>query len=105
MAPNPLHDPLSLKRTSMQAELDDSFLPTKRRRYHHKHSIRWRQAIEPPARHCEDEAIIHHQVLRSIALALEAVGFDHGDPLAMESFGAMVEECTFILHPENHYPG
>ena len=31
---------------------------------------------------------------RSIALALEAVGFESADPVAVESFRAETEECT-----------
>ncbi len=48
---------------------------------------------------CQDNEAIRRQVTRSISLALDAVGFECADPVALESFRNVVEECTldFIM--------
>jgi hypothetical protein len=42
---------------------------------------------------CQDGEVIESLLTRSISLALEVVGFDAVDPIAIESFRAEVEEC------------
>jgi len=41
----------------------------------------------------QDAVFIQGQLLRSIATALAAVGFDSATPSALESFRAQTEEC------------
>ena len=60
----------------------------------HRHKLRWNPErtglLFSP---CQDEEIVQSLLTRSISLALEAVGFEAADPIAIESFRAEVDEC------------
>ena len=47
---------------------------------------------------CADEIIIQSLLTRSVSLALEVVGFEFADPVAIESFRADVQECKSRIH-------
>lgn len=91
-------DPPSLKRTSTTADLKT---PVAKRQYlgnkrHHQPTwdlCRLRK-IGPP---CLEEDLVHSLLTRSIALALNAVGFEAAEPLAIESFGAEAQECRCLF--------
>lgn len=60
----------------------------------HHHRLKWSlDRTGPLFLPCQDEEVIQSLLTRSISLALEAVGFDAVDPVAIESFRAEVEEC------------
>lgn len=44
-----------------------------------------------------DESFFEAQLLRSISLALSAVGFDGVKPTALEAFRAEVVACSYLL--------
>ena len=44
----------------------------------------------------QDEEVIQSLLTRSISLALEAVGFEAAEAVAIESFRAEVEECKRV---------
>ena len=86
----------ALKRTSTDAG-HDTPAPSKHHiatSYHH-HSLHWRQELPAGISSgvCQDEAVIQSLLAHSIVLALESVGFQLADPVALESFRADVEEC------------
>jgi hypothetical protein len=87
-----------VKRTSTEAGFDVS-VPGKQRLIHsYHHKLHWKQQVSgEAARICQHDAVIQLQLLRAISLALEAVGFEHADPVALESFRAEVEECAGLL--------
>lgn len=65
---------------------------SKRRKIHH--NLHHKQSSEAgllPA--MQDRAFYGAQLIRSISIALAAVGFDSVKPTALESFRAEVEEC------------
>ena len=85
---------LAMKRTSTDAGLDTPGSMKERRRYHHHHELSWRQKIDDarsPA--FQDNDSYDKQLLRAISLVLSAVGFEHADPTAMESFRMITQEC------------
>lgn len=93
MAPLPVNDVYSLKRNAITADLD---LPAAKRQHlrparHHKLPWAPNEAIRYQSSPQSEESA---QLLltRSIALALEAVGFESADPVAIESFRAETEE-------------
>ena len=90
MAPIFPDDAHMLKRSSSAAGLD---LPQSKKQLRH-HGLRWRQELPGPldAPFQDDEAV-QALLTRSIGLALEAVGFESADPVAVESFRALAEEC------------
>ena len=93
MAPSLFSDTSPLKRTADDAGFDD-FSPIKaKRRYHHHHKPWSRQQIDVEEPYCDDDTAINPQLVRSIALALEAVGFEHAERVALERFSALVESC------------
>lgn len=85
----PLDAPM-LKRSSSTAGLD---IPPSKKQLHH-HGLKWRQDLpdqfEPPL---HDNDAVHSLLTRALGLALEAVGFKGAEPVAMESFRALAEEC------------
>ena len=97
MAPMAVDYTHSLKRTSSTA---DFHLPNNKKQHvrpTHHHKLAWvadelirRQ--EPP----QDEGSVHSLLTRSITLALEAVGFQGADPLAIDSLRLETEECMVI---------
>ena len=90
MAPVSLEVPHSLKRTATDAGHHEP-APSKRRVHH---SIRWQQDTAGLSiATSQDDELIQSLLSRSIVLALEAVGFERADPVAIESFRAEVEEC------------
>lgn len=96
MAPNPLSETLLGKRSSTDAGFDAGFdapVATKKQHYHHQHNIRWKDKLSVPAAFNQSDEAIQNELSRSIALVLEAVGFERADPVALESFRALVEEC------------
>ena len=92
MAPNPAHEAQASKRSAAQAGLDWPAVAKHKRLHHHLH---WKQNNRSPASTCDDEELIRQQLLRAISLALEAVGFTHADPVALESLRAQAEECEY----------
>ena len=95
MAPLPVDSISPLKRNATTANFD---LPAAKKQHvrparHHK--LQW--GPSEAARHQfapQHEECAHSLLTRSIALALEAVGFESADPVAIESFRAETEECT-----------
>ena len=99
MAPITSDNLYALKRTSTAAG-HDTLAPSKHRiatSYHH-HSLHWRQDLPAGVSSgiCQDEAVIQSLLVHSIVLALESIGFEYADPVALESFRAGVEECKLI---------
>lgn len=90
MAPIIPADAPMLKRSSSTAGFD---VPPVVKRLHH-HGLERRQYLpdqfEPPF---QDGEAAHYLLTRALGLALEAVGFEGADPVAIESFRALVEEC------------
>ena len=88
----PLDAPM-LKRSSSTAGLD---VPPSKKQLHH-HGLKWRQDLpdhfEPPL---QDGEAVHSLLTRALGLALEAVGFEGAEPIAMESFRALAEECKLV---------
>lgn len=66
--------------------------PPKRRRVH-RHQLHYKQAIEPDVILSDGDA--RTLLMRSIAMALTAAGFEAAEPDAMETFRADVEECEY----------
>ena len=95
MAPNPVHEAQTSKRSAAQADLDWPVVTKQRRHYHHHHRLHWKQAVQHSTNSCDDEELIRQQLLRAISMALEAVGFTHAEPVALEGFRAQVEECEY----------
>lgn len=61
------------------------------------HTTRIHQdGVDEAASKLQDEAFFEAQLLRSISLALSAVGFDSVKPTALEAFRGEVEQCTGI---------
>ncbi|KAL8744654.1 MAG: hypothetical protein Q9190_003120 [Brigantiaea leucoxantha] len=94
MAPMAVDDGRSLKRSLSAAEF--AFPPAKKlnrgRSRHHK--LTWDfGGLSQPFAPVQDEQIVQSMLTRSICLALDAVGFNASEPLALESFRAQVEEC------------
>lgn len=90
MAPIGLHATHPLKRTASDAGYKEQ--TRSKRRVHH--SLHWRQdtaGVSIAA--SQDDELIQSLLSRSIVLALQAVGFEQADPVAVESFRAEVEEC------------
>lgn len=89
-----VNDVRSQKRNSTTANLD--LPPTKKQHLRHSrhHKLTWRPDVtirsQLPA---QDEESAQALLTRSIALALEAVGFQGADAVAIESFRAETEEC------------
>jgi transcription initiation factor TFIID subunit 8 len=76
--------------------------PAKRRRIVH-HGIKYKQPLASEALDVvQDDAFFQSQLLRSISLALTAVGFDSVLPSALEAFRAEVEDCTSYKNQENY---
>ena len=92
MVPVALDSSFSKKRSSSDAGFDTVY-PSKLRVKHHQ--LHWKQ---PEAKYedsfCQDEEAIQKVLSRSIGLALEVVGFERADPVALESFRLLTEECV-----------
>ncbi len=97
MTPMTVDNVRSQKRNSTTADFD--LPPTKKQYIRHgrHHKLTWRpdETIrrQLPAQNEESAQTL---LTRSIAFALEAVGFQGADPVAIESFRAETEECTAI---------
>jgi hypothetical protein len=75
-------------------DFDSPKLDDKRRQHYvHHHSFQPFQAEIMNLSIVMDQESIDHLVRRSIALVLRHDGFTSADPVAMESFRALVEEC------------
>ena len=92
MAPNPLEDRQTVKRSSHDAGFDTT-APNKKQRYHHQHFLHWKQDASVSAAFDLDSECISQQLVRSIGLVCEAVGFEASDAGTLESFRALAEEC------------
>lgn len=95
MAPMALEDTHPVKRTSTEAEFDIPSAKKQNRGSVRHHKPAW--DLQRPTRFAapdQDEEKTQSLLTRSLALALEVVGFDGAEPMAMESFRAAVEECT-----------
>ncbi|MCJ1250711.1 hypothetical protein MMC30_007939 [Trapelia coarctata] len=89
MAPISLDATHPLKRTATDAGYNEP-APSKRRVHH---SLRWQQDTAGlSVATCQDDELTQSLLSRSIVLALEAVGFEQADPVAVDSFEAEVEE-------------
>lgn len=97
MAPMAI-DPPSLKRTSTTAELETPVAKKQNLGNLRHHQPTWDlnrlRKLDPP---CLEEDLVHSLLTRAIALALNAVGFEAAEPLAIESFGAETQECRCLL--------
>ncbi|MCJ1471437.1 hypothetical protein MMC13_000076 [Lambiella insularis] len=91
MAPIESDEARPLKRTSTTAGFDAPIIALKH------HSLHWQQK-DAGLRSgiCQDDEVLQTLLRRSIMLALDAVGFENADPIAIESFQAEVEE--YMLH-------
>lgn len=65
-----------------------------RRHYHHKHkpNVRQQKDQQPEAIN-QDERIVASQLERAVQLVLEAVGYTHAEPAALESLRTYVQAC------------
>ena len=71
----------------------DTFYPSKQRVKHHQ--LHWKQPdVKYEDSFCQDEETVQTVLSRSIGLALQAVGFERADPVALESFRLLTEECV-----------
>ena len=95
MAPYNLSEIHPLKRSSVDGGFDELNFPSKKRiPLTRHHSLRWRpQSIENASEVCQNQEAVQSILSRSIALALDVVGFRHAEPTALESFRAHVEAC------------
>lgn len=94
MAPMAINAP-SFKRTSTTAEFEFPVAKKQNRGTWHHHKPTWN--LESSRRFnapCQDDKAIQSLLSRSIGLALDAVGFEAAESIALESFRAQVEECT-----------
>jgi transcription initiation factor TFIID subunit 8 len=81
------------KRSADDAGLDAPGSPKKLKHYHHHHRIHHKQHVEGSVTLITpDGELLRTQLLRSITLALKAVGFERADSIALESFKYEVEE-------------
>lgn len=97
MAPMAIDQP-SLKRTSTTADFKTPLAKKQNLGNLRHHQPTWdlcrlRKLGSP----CLEEELVHSLLTRSIALALNAVGFEAAEPLAIESFGAEAQECRRLL--------
>ena len=93
MAIDPKLSP-SRKRTADAAGLSNNSAAKKRTTRTVQHSPHLRQQLEVDLWFaCQDHEVPRQQLDRALALALDKVGFEYCDPLALESFRGIVEEC------------
>lgn len=86
-----------LKRTSTIAGFDAPAINKHGLHSLKHHSLHWHQdGADLHSGICQDDEVMQSLLARSILLALEAVGFEHADPVAVESFKAEVEECELL---------
>lgn len=98
MAPMALEDTHPIKRTSTDAEFDIPFAKKQNRGSLRHHKSAWDlQRSSRLAAPGPDGEKPQSLLTRSLALALEVVGFEGAEPMAMESFQAAVEECRIRL--------
>ena len=58
------------------------------------HALHHRQIVDVDSWFtCQDHEVVRQQLDRALALALETVGFEYCEALAMTSFRSLVEEC------------
>lgn len=84
-----------LKRTSSSTQFDEPAAKKLSRGPIRHHRPSW--DLQREQRHnaiVQDDEAIQAMLIRSIGLALEAVGFEAAAPEAVESFRGDVEECT-----------
>lgn len=97
MAPMSI-DPPSLKRTSTTAGLKTPVAKKQNLGNLRHHQPTWDlcrlRKLGPPYL---EEDLVHFLLTRSIALALNAVGFEAAEPIAIESFAAEAQECRCLL--------
>ena len=101
MAPISFDEIQTLKRSSLEAGLDEPEYPSQKRiSFSRHHSVHWRpQATDLAAAVCPDHSAIQSLLSRCIALALDVVGFEHAEPVAIESFRADVQACERVYTP------
>lgn len=93
------------KRSSTAAELN---APTAKRPHlpqirHHKLSLNLGDVGEQSLP-SQDQDSIHSLLARSISLALETVGFQGAEPVAIEGFRAEAEECSELYISQAFVP-
>lgn len=103
MANDP-HDSPSRKRAAGDAGLNSTHsmrAAKKRATQVVRHRLLHQQDVElKPWLASHDHEAIREILERSLALALGVVGFEYCDPVALNSFRAMVEECTTLYNRE-----
>lgn len=90
-------DQLSLKRSSTTADLEMPLAKKQNLGNLRHHQTTWDLCRLRELGPCLEEDSVHSLLTRSIALALNAVGFEAAEPLAIESFGAEAQECRCLL--------
>lgn len=93
MAPMAIHEQHPLKRTSSQALFDDP-VPKKVKNGLKRHKPAF--DVQHEHRHdatLQDREAAEALLIRSINLALKAVGFEAAEPTALEGFRLLTEEC------------
>ena len=94
MAPMAVSASQSLKRTSSVAEFDEPTAKKLNRGPVRHHKATWNHHRQ--ARHAANvlnDEDVQSLLIRSISLALQAVGFEAATPEAIDSFRGNVEEC------------
>ena len=82
------------KRTSTAANFSEPIVKRPQVRHVHHHELNWRaHVIEEHQLPSQEQEDVNALLTRSISLALESVGFEGAECLAIESFKAEVEEC------------
>jgi hypothetical protein len=95
LSPNPLP---SQKRSLSQDDDPDTPAPKRLRLpYHHYHTFQpYQRDILKHDTFFERETI-NQLLCRSIGIVLNHDGFEAADPVALESFRAMTEECSYSI--------
>lgn len=96
MAPMAIDQP-SLKRSSTTADLETPLAKKQNLGNLRHHQPTWDLCRLREQGPCLEQDSVHSLLTRSIALALNAVGFEAAEPLAIESFGAEAQECRYLL--------
>lgn len=89
---------LTKKRSADEAGIDSNSKPgNSKRKVKRKvhHALKYRQQIKAASlQNCQTEEVSQAMLERSIAIALNIVGFDGAEPAALAGFRLRVEECT-----------
>ena len=87
--------PISIKRSPSLANLDEPDRKKMKRSTVRHHKLAWdSQRQQRQDEVWQDEASLQSMLARSVALALEAVGFEAAEPGALSALCSDAEECT-----------